>query len=179
MIPRLLLLCSIVFFLQTSVSATNKTNPSDSISVYVFLHESCLISQYYTLALRELSKDFSSEHIQFIGLFPNRSSKPDKIQAFKEKYNIPFQLKTDHDKILTKQFEATITPEVIVFNETQNNILYRGRIDDAYARVGKRKQVTATSELKDALTAITNGLPIEIKETTSIGCYINLNEPIN
>ncbi len=180
MVLRLSLLFTIFCMLQNAALANEKTIDidikNDSVTVYVFLHESCIISQYYTLNLRELSNEFSNENIQFIGLFPNYSSKPEKIKEFKEKYKIPFQLKTDYDKIKTIQFEATVTPEVIVFNETQNEILYKGRIDDAYARVGRRKQVIATSELKDALTAISNHLPIEVRETTPVGCYISMRK---
>ena len=61
----------------------------DRITVYVFLHESCVISQYYTLPLRELHEEYANENIQFIGLFPNFSSKPNQIETFKEKYQIP------------------------------------------------------------------------------------------
>ncbi len=176
MVLRLSLLCTIYFMLQNTALADGKGIgiENDSVTVYVFLHESCLISQYYTLNLRELSNEFSNKNIQFIGLFPNTSSKLEKIKEFKEKYKIPFKLETDYDRIKTEQFGATLTPEVFVFNETQNKVLYKGRIDDAYARVGKRKQVTTTSELKDALMAISNNLPIEVTETTSVGCYISM-----
>lgn len=174
---RLSLLLSIFFALESSTLASDKTNFKDSVTVYIFLQESCLISQYYTLSLRQLNEEFSNEHLQFVGLFPNYSSKPEKIKDFKEKYKILFPLKTDYEKIKASQFGATITPEVVVFNETQNEILYKGRIDDAYARVGKRKQVTSTSELKDALTAISNNFPVEVKQTTAIGCFINMHNP--
>lgn len=174
MIARLVLLLFFCSFLHNPIAAINKVGPQDSVTVYVFLHESCRISQYYTLPLLKLNQAFSNDQLQFIGLFPNVSSQLEQIEAFKEKYKIPFELKTDYDKTKTTAFGATITPEVVVFNETQNKILYKGRIDDAYARVGKRKQVTSTSELKDVLTAIANDLPIEVTETAAIGCYINM-----
>lgn len=177
MFSKTLLLLFICCSLQGSASTSLEAPTQDSVTVYVFLHESCLISQYYTLPLRQLNEEFCHENIQFVGLFPNLSSKVENIQAFKEQYNIPFALETDYEKIKTRQFGATITPEVVVFNETQHQILYRGRIDDAYARVGKRKQVTSTSELRDALTAIANGQPVAVTETQAVGCYINMRQP--
>lgn len=177
MITRFFLCLSFVFALQTVTVAKDHAPTQDSITVYVFLHESCRISQYYTLPLIELHDKFANSHTQFVGVFPNTSSKIDKIDAFKLKYKIPFDLKTDYDKVKTEQFGATITPEVIVYNETQQQILYKGRIDDAYARVGQRKQVTSTSELKDALTAISNKLPIKVTETKAIGCFISIPKP--
>lgn len=67
---------------------------------------------------------------------------------------------------------ASVTPEVVVFNESKEKILYKGRIDDSYARVGKRKRVTSTSELKEVLEAIKNDQPIQVSNTTAVGCFI-------
>ena len=148
----------------------------DSITVYIFLHESCVISQYYTLPLRELQEEYANENVQFIGLFPNFSSKPNKMETFKEKYQIPFELKTDYYHRKKEEFEATVTPEVVVYNESKGQLIYRGRIDDAYARVGKRKRVTTTSELKDVLESIRNNQPIMVSNTQAIGCFIGNNK---
>ena len=43
----------------------------DRITVYVFLHDACLISQYYTVALRELHAEYATEDLHFVGLFPS------------------------------------------------------------------------------------------------------------
>ncbi len=176
MLPRIALLIFFALPLQHGVFANSRAAAQDSITVYVFLHESCRISQYYTLQLRALSEEFTGQHLQFIGLFPNRSSKPENMQQFKEEYKIPFALKTDYDKRLTEQLGATVTPEVVVYNETQKSILYKGRIDNAYARVGKRRLVTSTSELKDALSAIVAGVPVSVTTTPAVGCFINTGD---
>ena len=148
----------------------------DSIIVYVFFHESCVISQYYTLPLRELHEEYANENVKFIGLFPNFSSKPNQIETFKEKYQIPFELKTDYYHKKKEKFGATVTPEVVVYNESKGQLIYRGRIDDAYARVGKRKRVTTTSELKNVLESIRNNQPIMVSNTQAIGCFIGKNK---
>ena len=148
----------------------------DSITIYIFLHESCVISQYYTLPLRELHEEYADENVKFIGLFPNFSSKPNQIETFKEKYQVPFELKTDYYHKKKEEFEATVTPEVVVYNESKGQLIYRGRIDDAYARVGKRKRITTTSELKDILESIRNNQPIMVSNTQAIGCFISKNK---
>lgn len=162
----------LLFFWASSAKANVLESSSDSITVYIFLHESCRISQYYTPTLRELHEKYASDQLQFVGLFPNFSSKPAKMEAFKQKYQLPFALKTDYYHTLKEKLGASVTPEVVVFNESIDQLLYRGRIDDSYARVGRRKQVTSTSELKDVLQAIAEGRPITVKNTTAIGCFI-------
>ncbi|MEL6672075.1 MAG: hypothetical protein AAFR61_07775 [Bacteroidota bacterium] len=150
---------------------------SDQVTVYVFLHESCVISQYYTLPLRRLHNKYADENLRFIGLFPNASSQPQKMQAFKAAYKLPFDLQTDHDHARKEAFGATVTPEVVVFNESQGKILYQGRIDDSYARVGKRRRVSTTSELADVLHALAKNKPIEVANTQPIGCFISKKNP--
>jgi len=148
----------------------------DSITVYVFLHESCVISQYYTLPLRELHEEYADENVKFIGLFPNFSSKPNQIEIFKEKYQVPFELKTDYYHNKKEKFEATVTPEVVVYNESKGQLIYRGRIDDTYARVGKRKRFTTTTELKNVLESIRHNQPVMVSNTQAIGCFIGKNK---
>ena len=176
---RILALIISTCFSVACLSANPIDSSKDGITVYVFLHESCLISQYYTLPLRKLHQEYCNKNIQFVGLFPNLSSKTDKIRSFKKKYKIPFELKTDFYHTKTDKFGATITPEVVVYNETKQQIIYKGRIDDSYARVGKRKRVTATSDLKNVLEAIVNDKSILVFETKAVGCFISKNKLTN
>lgn len=134
--------------------------------------EECIICQYYTLNLKELHQKYATETIEFVGLFPNKFSNRESIANFKEKYEIPFDLKTDRFKTKTKKLEVKVTPTVVIYNETKDEILYHGRIDNTYFRVGKRRRITTTSELEDALIAIKNGTPIETAKTETIGCFI-------
>ncbi len=145
----------------------------DSITVYIFLGEECVICRYYTLTLRQLHQEFG-DRVQFTGIFPNPSSKRKKIAAFKEKYQLPFDLKMDAHQILTKKMGARITPEAVVFHASSGEILYRGRIDDAYIGVGNRRSAVTASELRDALRAILENRKVPVKSTEAVGCFIEM-----
>lgn len=168
----LTILIAMPFLSAIHLNARTDKAIKDSITVYIFLHESCVISQHYTRPLKEMYHEFANENLQFVGVFPNFSSKPNKIEAFKATYNIPFTLKADYYHIKKELLGATVTPEVVVFNETKKEVLYKGRIDDTYARVGQKKRVTTTAELRDVLIAIANDQPIITMNTTAIGCFI-------
>jgi len=148
---------------------------SDSITVYFFLSEECKICQFYTDELNELHENYTNDQISFVGLFPNRHSTKVGIAAFKERYDIDFPLKKEFYQTKTKQFEASITPEVIIYDEKNQVKLYQGRIDESYIRVGKRKRVVKKRELREALESIHNHTFPEIRTTEAVGCYINLN----
>ena len=160
-----------LFGLSVTTSRANLIK-EDKIVVYIFLHESCIICQYYTLPLKKLHEKYKNKNLQFVGLFPNFSSKPDKIKQFKKKFQISFELETDYFHTKKEKFGVTVTPEVIVYNESEEKIIYKGRIDDAYARVGKKKRITTTSELENVLNAIVNDQPVLIDNTQAVGCFI-------
>lgn len=174
--PQTIALLLLLICANYSSSATPNENYEDSISVYIFMHEACIISQHYTLQLGQMHEQYANQHLQFVGLFPDFSSKPNKIRAFQEKYSIPFELRQDYFHVKKELLGAEVMPEVIVYNETQQIILYKGRIDNTYARVGKKRRVTTTAELKDVLEAITHDRPIPIANTQAIGCFIGNNK---
>ncbi len=162
----------VVFFLlfSTSILAQEK----DSFTVYYFLLEDCKICQYYTPTFQELYNSYNSDSLSFVGLFPNRFSSKDAINDFKEKYEIPFPLKPEYFQSKTKKFEVTITPEVVVYNETQEKILYKGRIDNSYYKLGRRRQVITARELETVLESIQKGEKVDVESQPALGCFIQL-----
>ena len=159
--------------LLVSLNWNQTPEPDDKHYVYFFLSEDCVICQSYTLVLNELHDQYAGEDIEFIGVFPNFSSKPNKIEAFRTKYKIPFELKTDYFHSLVDQFQISVTPEVVIYHAAQDGVLYQGRIDNGFFRVGKRRRVTTTSELADALEAIKNKQKIKTTRTEPIGCILS------
>jgi len=138
--------------------------------------EECTICQAYTPLMTELHDTYASEQISFVGLFPNRFSKKETIELFKEKYNLPFPLKREYFQTKTKKFGAEITPEVVVFNESTETILYKGRIDNMFVRIGKRRTVVTENELQMVLSQIKENVPISVEQKDAIGCYIKLEK---
>lgn len=152
------------------------SDQKDSITVYFFLLEDCKICQYYTDEVNEIYNEFKDENTGFVGLFPNRFSSEENISDYKEKYEVPFELKREFFQTKTKDFEVTITPTVVVFNETKEKIIYKGRIDNSYVGLGKRRRVVTSFELRDVLSKIKKGSQLDTVEfTESIGCFITLN----
>lgn len=98
------------------------------------------------------------------------------VKGFAEKYSIPFQLKSDHNKVVTKEYGITVTPEVAVWDHRTNLVIYKGRIDDCYVRVGKRKTHIQNDDLKDVIVDWIAGNDVSYVETRAIGCIINMND---
>ena len=151
---------------------------SDSLTVYIFLNDECTISQFYTPQLTALYEKYHPKKVGFIGYFPNFSSKPKQIEDFALKYRLAFPLMQDYYKVWTKKFGITVTPEVAVFDHRTDRLIYRGRIDDSFVRVGKRKLKIQNEDLKNTIEMwFTGRTPGDTILTQAIGCFINFDDP--
>lgn len=152
------------------------TQPSAQYAAYIFLSENCPICQSETIELKNLNEQFAAKGVEFVGVFPNTSiSTEASIKKFKQKFSIPFMLKIDAGQELTKQFSATITPQVFVVRKSDNKVLYSGKIDNSYERIGKRRTVVTEHYLQMALQSILKDETPNPSETKAIGCFIFQN----
>ena len=150
---------------------------ADSLTIYIFLEDECLISQYYTNELTRLYNKYHNDHVGFIGYFPSPTTGPEEISTFADKFKLAFPLFTDHDKTWTMKFEITITPEVSILDHRTDRTIYKGRIDDSYVRVGKRKLHPQSHDLEDMIKAWQlNQTPDSLVQTEAIGCFITFTE---
>lgn len=164
------------FWFQFSAQTIQHTPPveEDSYTVYIFLSEDCPICRYYVLEINRLYEEHHSDNIEFVGVFPNFSSKENKIEAFVADYKLKIPTKTDYFKSLAQKLDAELTPEVFVVNQHEE-VLYRGRIDNSYASIGKRRRVVTEHDLDNYLSALKTGT-VNKSKTEAIGCYIHFSD---
>ncbi len=165
-------------FTHQSGSVPSMISGSDSLTVYVFLEDECLISQFYTPQLTEYYDKYKLKKVGFIGYFPNSSSGSTEIADFGKNYHLSFPLNGDYNKEWTKKLGITVTPEVAVWDHRDDRMIYRGRIDDSYVRVGKRKAHPQSEDLKDIIESWLKGQPPkDTVLTQAIGCFISFTNP--
>ena len=170
----LLVLWALLFNVETRVEVSSKNVYSeDSLTVYVFLADQCKISQFYTVELARLYENYRAKKVGFIGYFPNEFSTQEEIDSFGLTYHLDFPMMRDNEKSMTHRLGITITPEVAVWDHRADRMIYRGRIDDSYVRVGKRKLHPQSRDLVDIIEGwLANQTPPELIETRAVGCFI-------
>lgn len=157
-----------LLFLLTGTKA-----PASVATVYVFLSETCPVCQSATLGLRGLYKEYRERGVDFVGVFPNVGvSDAASIERFAKKYQLEFPLRADENQRLTQRFAATVTPQVFVVAPDGERVVYRGKIDNGFERVGKRRQVVTEYYLKNALDELLANRPVTVTETEPVGCFI-------
>jgi peroxiredoxin len=163
----------ILSILLLAFCSTLSIAQTDSLKVIVFLSETCPICKSTTPELRKLHDEFTSKGVEFIGVFPSQTATNETSRkAFAEKYSLPFKLIDDPQQSLTNRLNAEITPEVFVLNKKNNQLIYRGLIDNSYIRVGKRRSITTEFHLRNALEHFFAGQVDQIKSTEAVGCII-------
>ena len=143
-------------------------------SVYVFVAEECPISIYMAKPLQEAFQKYGNE-VDFYTVFPMSNSTDETAQQFLEKYNlIDFKIKLDNYQGFSRKLGATITPEVIVL-DGHGEVVFRGRISDAYKAPGKMKHGVRKNELVEVLQKLTNGEGVVQPWSPAVGCYITFH----
>ena len=160
-----------IFWIAVALLLFSGTGLCTPYKIYIFMGETCPVSRHYTVTLKQLHAQYASKKLEFIGVFPNRLSTPATIAAFKEKYALPFSCIGDSTHTWVNRLGATITPEAVVV-DTSNTAIYRGRIDNTFARLGKRRRVITERDLANVLNALKDEKPPAFRQTQAIGCII-------
>lgn len=143
---------------------------SPVLRVILFLAPLCPICQNMSYDLRQLEAEFENAPVEFLGVFPNASTRQDQIEVFRETYGLQMPFVMD-DEGWAQQLDARWTPEAFVLDE-QDSILYRGRINDRYFAPGRRRNKTRNRDLRNAISDALNGEVVRVPLTDAVGCPI-------
>ena len=138
--------------------------------VILFLAPLCPICQNMTHEMRLLEEEFADAPVEFVGGFPNPSTRTEQIEEFGDTYGLDMSLTADTAD-LAGQLNAQWTPEAFVLDE-QDSVVYRGRLNDRYFAPGKRRSRTRNRDLRHALKDVLNGQAVTTPVTDAIGCPI-------
>ncbi len=114
--------------------------------------------------------------INTIAINPNNNPKypddsPEKMIEFIGQWGIDFPYLVDATQEVARAFKAQCTPDIYLF-DANKELVYHGRIDDNW----KDESKVTKQELKQAITLLAEGSPMEQKQMPSMGCSIKWRE---
>ena len=142
-----------------------------TLSLFVFLSPECPLCQNYSKTLNQLSIQFKGK-IKVIGIVPGAAYSASDVNDFSKKYQTVFSIGIDHEQLLTKYLQATVTPQVILIDSI-GNLIYKGAIDDWVVGLGKKKEKVSKHYVSDAITQYLQRMPVKTASTKAYGCKIN------
>ncbi|MEM9479985.1 MAG: redoxin domain-containing protein [Verrucomicrobiota bacterium] len=141
------------------------------VTVLIFTATDCPVANYFQPTIRRLHEAFAEKGVVFFQVYPDRDTDQESAKDHAKDYEITTTQVLDPSQSLAKRAGATKTPEAVVFN-ADGKAVYRGRIDDTYADLGKKRPKPKSHDLNDAIKVALSGKSSELVETEAVGCFI-------
>lgn len=139
--------------------------------VLLFTTVDCPIANGYAPAIRELAAAYGPRGVRFFLVHVDPDVDPPQARRHAGEYGYELPILLDGQHELVRAMGATITPEAVVLGPG-GSLVYRGRIDDWYAALGRKRSRPTTADLRDALDAVLAGRPVAVPRTEAVGCLI-------
>ncbi len=139
------------------------------IAVLVFLTTECPLCRQYVPELNRIAAAVPDDRIAFFGVISDRSTTRTEARKFCDEFDIDFPVVFDSSGEIAAALEPTHVPEAFVIRP-DGEVLYRGRINDLYADVNKKRNAARQHDLLDAVNAVVAGEKLATVRTTPVGC---------
>jgi len=153
-------------------------NADEAARVFVFLTGDCPISTSFVPTLNRLAQEWQQRgaKVAIYGVWADRATRPAAIKAFAQEFGVKFPLLIDNGGELFGAFAPTHVPEAFVLGRN-GRVAYRGRIDDTFLAIGKRRPAATENNLADAVTALLQSKAVLTPRTTPVGCLVETAAP--
>ena len=140
------------------------------VNVVIFITNDCPIANSYAPEIKSIMGEYSPRGAGFFLVHVDPDVGLEKAKKHAADFGYENTILRDPRHVLVSELEADVTPEAFVIGKS--GVLYRGRIDDLYADLGKKRRQARTRDLRDALDAVLSGRAVKNPTTTAVGCYI-------
>lgn len=137
----------------------------------IFVLPDCPIANSYAPEYSRLNAEFLPQGIPVVVVYVDPELTAVKMGEHARQYLIKGPVVLDSLLSWGNRAGATKTPEAVVFS-LDGSLIYRGRIDDRYVKVGKSRTVATSHDLRNALEAVVAGKPVTNRFTEAVGCHI-------
>jgi peroxiredoxin len=140
-------------------------------AVLFFVWHTCPVANSYAPEIERIYQDYKDRGVAvyLVQVDPDLKVEKARQHAIDYSYTMPVIIDRKHE--LVKRTGAEMTPEAAVLLP-DGELIYRGRIDDRQAALGKRRPAATEFDLRDTLDAILAGKKLEPRTTKAVGCYI-------
>ncbi len=148
-------------FAETNAAAT----------VLIFISNDCPIANRYAPEFRRLQEVFGPRGVNFWLVDADPAESAASIREHARQFDLTMPELRDPEQQLVKLSQAEVTPSVALFAPGRK-LVYRGRIDDRVADLGRERARPVRHDLADALDAVLSGRAVATAVTEAIGCNI-------
>ena len=155
------------------------TDPLDSAgmraTVLLFTRTDCPIANRLMPAIERLRAEYEPRGVRFWLVFVDPSESVASIRTHLNTHDQHASAIRDPRHELVRMTGATRTPEAAVFvhEGPRSRLIYRGRIDNRYADVGRARPKATSHDLQNAIdSALSGSATTTPRITQPVGCII-------
>lgn len=149
-----------------------RSNDSRRLRVFVFLSTECPIARSYTKTLNNVHASLKEGGgVDFFGVISDPSTTRSAAAQHAREFGLSFPVLFDASGELASAFAVRVIPEAVVVDDDRRAV-YRGKIDDAYIEIGRRRPSVQQHFLRDAIAAAIDGKEPTVRRTEAIGCLV-------
>ena len=153
-------------------TARRPFDPQEKLaSVLFFYWHDCPVCNSYAPEINRICETYTNVAFYIVQVDPDLTTADAKKHS--KEYGLRAPVLLDPRHRLVKLAKATVTPEAVVLGQN-GQLHYRGRIDDLYAGLGKKRAAATQHDLREILDAIRAGKPLKKRETKAVGCTIQM-----
>jgi hypothetical protein len=145
--------------------------PEGGALAIVFLWTPCPNSNQYSPTLNEIAGAFETDRVRFVGLYVDADLTDGEVAGHAREYALAFPIGRSGAVRLAGELGVETVPSALVVDDS-GQIRYRGRIDDQFFDLGRRRQVVRSRDLRDAIAAVLAGEAVRDPVTEAIGCTL-------
>src|SRR5439155_101853 len=119
------------------------SEPGTKTLTLVFVLPDCPIGNSYIPEINRLHEEYSDRGAPIVLVHVDPEITADRAREHAQEFGIKCPVTLDPDQLYARNAGATIAPEAAVFSP-RGELLYRGRIDDQNADLGKRRTVVTS-----------------------------------
>ena len=135
----------------------------------VLLDSGCPIARRYAPELNALFRQCSDQGVEFYGMLSDPLLTREEAVKFRDEFRLEYPIIWDSAGDLAIRLKPSHFPECFVISP-RDEIIYRGRIDNRFAAVGKLRGQVTEFELRDAIAAAAAGTVPEVRFAKPVGC---------
>ncbi len=146
-------------------------DPAVKALTLIFVLSDCPIANGYAPEINRLCRDYGPRGVRFFLVHTDPDLGREEAARHARDYGYLCPVVPDRRHTLVRRAGASVVPEAAVFT-ADGERKYRGRIDDRYADLGRRRTQVSSHDLRDALDDLLAGRPVRRPETKAVGCDI-------
>lgn len=135
----------------------------------VFVDGECPVSARYLGELNDFAAEARKHGVDFYAVMSSPHRTWHDARELRDAYSLKLPILFDPSGDLAARLDPVTFGEAFVINE-RDRMVYRGRIDDRFAGIGKLRRVIRNHDLLDVFARV-HDLTMKPGATASIGCY--------